>query len=204
MQQHVSMQTCNANVSNVQSQTRHAATLQVLGVPLAGAGDAAAEAKFGGAYSWQPSNDPAFFPGRQAKVLARGQEVGAFGIVHPEVCQGPGAAVLGRRSSRLWNYFAVHTHVASCVASLAFLHVHCSCTCRRHCLRVATSRHCNASQPYATLVCYCCFLTHDMCSVLCFQVLASFDIPYPVSALELNLEPFCFDQFYRPLLAPPQ
>ena len=28
------------------------------------------------------------------------------------------------------------------------------------------------------------------------EVLAAFDITYPVSALELDLEPFCFDQFY--------
>jgi len=91
--------------------------MEVLGVPLAGAGEAA-EAGFGGAYSWQPSDDPAFFPGRQARVYCKGREVGAFGIVHPEV-------------------------------------------------------------------------------------LAKFDIPVPVSALELNLEPFCFDQFYRPLLALP-
>jgi hypothetical protein len=31
------------------------------------------------------------------------------------------------------------------------------------------------------------------------QVLKAFDIPNPVSALELNIEPFCFDQFFRPL-----
>ncbi len=59
--------------------------MEAMGVPLEGAGDAAREARFGGAYSWQPSADPAFFPGRQAKVLARGKEVGCFGIVHPEV-----------------------------------------------------------------------------------------------------------------------
>lgn len=88
--------------------------MEVLGVPLEGSGDPV-EARFGGAYSWQPSNDPAFFPGRQAKVFCKGREVGAFGIVHPEV-------------------------------------------------------------------------------------LEKFDIPYPVSALELNIEPFCFDQFYRPLV----
>ncbi len=31
------------------------------------------------------------------------------------------------------------------------------------------------------------------------EVLAAFDILVPVSALELNLEPFAFDQRYRPL-----
>jgi phenylalanyl-tRNA synthetase beta subunit len=29
------------------------------------------------------------------------------------------------------------------------------------------------------------------------EVLEAFDIPFPVSALELNLEPFLFDQFYN-------
>lgn len=31
------------------------------------------------------------------------------------------------------------------------------------------------------------------------KVLQNFDIPNPVTALELNLEPFCFDQLYVPL-----
>lgn len=31
------------------------------------------------------------------------------------------------------------------------------------------------------------------------EVLSAFDISYPVAALELNLESFCFDQFYRPM-----
>ena len=31
------------------------------------------------------------------------------------------------------------------------------------------------------------------------EVLEKFEIPYPVSALELILEPFCFDQFGKPL-----
>jgi len=38
-------------------------------------------------YSWQPSERPEFFPGRQAKVLYEGAEVGAFGIVHPEALE---------------------------------------------------------------------------------------------------------------------
>lgn len=65
-------------------------------------------------YEWEPSEDPTFFPGRQASVLSHGKIVGHFGVVHPEV-------------------------------------------------------------------------------------LAAFDIPYPVSALELNVEPFVFDQTYKPL-----
>jgi phenylalanyl-tRNA synthetase beta chain len=32
------------------------------------------------------------------------------------------------------------------------------------------------------------------------DVLAAFDLPYPVSALELDLEPFCFDPLGRSLL----
>jgi hypothetical protein len=36
-------------------------------------------------YSWTPSQDPAFFPGRQAVVQAGNEHVGAFGIIHPEV-----------------------------------------------------------------------------------------------------------------------
>ena len=31
------------------------------------------------------------------------------------------------------------------------------------------------------------------------EVLTAFDVPFPVSALELNLEPFVFDQYYAPL-----
>ena len=31
------------------------------------------------------------------------------------------------------------------------------------------------------------------------EVLANFDIPNPVTALELNIEPFCFDQMFSPL-----
>jgi phenylalanyl-tRNA synthetase beta chain len=32
------------------------------------------------------------------------------------------------------------------------------------------------------------------------EVLAAFDVPNPVSALELDLEPFCFDQHGKSLL----
>lgn len=31
------------------------------------------------------------------------------------------------------------------------------------------------------------------------EVLAKFDIPFPVSAVELNVEPLCYDQFYQTL-----
>eukprot|EP00195_Chlamydomonas_chlamydogama_P013016 CAMPEP_0202900502 /NCGR_PEP_ID=MMETSP1392-20130828/11868_1 /ASSEMBLY_ACC=CAM_ASM_000868 /TAXON_ID=225041 /ORGANISM="Chlamydomonas chlamydogama, Strain SAG 11-48b" /LENGTH=638 /DNA_ID=CAMNT_0049586901 /DNA_START=124 /DNA_END=2041 /DNA_ORIENTATION=+ len=88
--------------------------MDVLGVPYKGS-DAALESKAGGSYHWEPTDDPCFFPGRQAKIVAFGKTVGVFGVVHPEV-------------------------------------------------------------------------------------LLKFDIPYPVSAMELNIEPFCFDQFYKPLI----
>ena len=65
-------------------------------------------------YEWKPSQDSTFFPGRQAAVFSGGKQVGAFGIVHP-------------------------------------------------------------------------------------NVLDKFDIPYPVSALEINVEPFLFDQNYNKL-----
>lgn len=66
-------------------------------------------------YSWQPSELPEFFPGRQAEVMYGGIVVGSFGVVHPEV-------------------------------------------------------------------------------------LDNFEMAFPVSALELNLEPFCFDQAGKSLL----
>ena len=31
------------------------------------------------------------------------------------------------------------------------------------------------------------------------EVLSKFDIPFPVSALEIDLEPMCYDQFYHAL-----
>lgn len=70
--------------------------------------------KYGGGYEWKKEESPTFFPGMHAAVYAKGQRVGGFGIVHPEV-------------------------------------------------------------------------------------LAAFDLAYPVSALELELEPLCFDQFYNQL-----
>jgi phenylalanyl-tRNA synthetase beta subunit len=79
-----------------------------------GTGRNALQEQAGVGYEWRPSEDPTFFPGRQASVLAQGKTVGYFGVVHPEV-------------------------------------------------------------------------------------LAAFDIPYPVSALEINVEPFVFDQFFKPL-----
>ena len=83
------------------------------------AGEAGASASASGTYAWAPSSDPAFFPGRQAAVSARGAAVGIFGVVHPDV-------------------------------------------------------------------------------------LAKFDIPFPVSALEILIEPFCYDQFYESMLVSPQ
>ncbi|KDD71526.1 hypothetical protein H632_c4858p0, partial [Helicosporidium sp. ATCC 50920] len=108
--------------------------MEVLRVPLAqelahleapaegGVGGRAAAARarsaFGGGYAWRGEDHPSFLPGRRAVVRARGEVVGEFGIVHPEV-------------------------------------------------------------------------------------LAAFDICYPVSALELDLGPFCFDQGFRSVLHQP-
>ena len=88
--------------------------MEVLRVPLVGATDADSkrmQEKYGGGYEWKAEDSETFFPGRHAAVYARGERVGQFGVVHPEV-------------------------------------------------------------------------------------LAAFDIQYPVAALELEIEPFCFDQFY--------
>lgn len=79
-----------------------------------GSGQSAAQAKANIGYMWKPSDEPTFFPGRQAAVFSKGQQVGSFGVVHP-------------------------------------------------------------------------------------NVLENFDIPYPVSALELNVEPFVVDQLYNQL-----
>lgn len=50
--------------------------MEVLGVPAERTQGYTTEAHEG---------DPAYFPGRQARVLLRGVEVGRFGVVHPEV-----------------------------------------------------------------------------------------------------------------------
>lgn len=91
--------------------------MEVLRVPLAG--DDSTEAmrmaeRYGGVYEWRAEDNETFFPGRSAGIYAKGERIGEFGVVHPEV-------------------------------------------------------------------------------------LEAFDITYPVSALEIDLEPFCFDQFYQPL-----
>ena len=36
-------------------------------------------------YSLVPSDNPTFFPKRQAEIIVKGQKVGIFGIIHPEV-----------------------------------------------------------------------------------------------------------------------
>ncbi|KAL4440220.1 hypothetical protein ABPG75_003221 [Micractinium tetrahymenae] len=91
--------------------------MEVLDVPYTGDSDpeaAAVRQRLGGGYEWRADNGPTFFPGRHASVYFKGQRVGEFGIIHPDV-------------------------------------------------------------------------------------LAAFDIVNPVAALELELEPFCFDQFFQPL-----
>ncbi|KAK9822691.1 hypothetical protein WJX81_001468 [Elliptochloris bilobata] len=68
--------------------------MDALGVPLLGdfgqdtrEANARLKRRFGGGYEWRPSSDPAFFPGRQAVVVIKGQEVGLFGVVHPEALE---------------------------------------------------------------------------------------------------------------------
>ena len=36
-------------------------------------------------YYIQPSEDPTFMPGRQANVIFKGEVVGIFGVIHPQV-----------------------------------------------------------------------------------------------------------------------
>jgi hypothetical protein len=45
----------------------------------------AVAAKLGGGYEWRADDAPTFFPGRHASVYFKGQRVGEFGIIHPEV-----------------------------------------------------------------------------------------------------------------------
>lgn len=72
------------NTATVHSSHRHCPAWPVCFHCVPGT-NPALEAKLGGGYSWAPSNHPSFFPGRQATITARGQQVGIFGIVHPEV-----------------------------------------------------------------------------------------------------------------------
>ncbi|PSC73331.1 putative phenylalanine-tRNA ligase beta subunit [Micractinium conductrix] len=91
--------------------------MEVLAVPYTGDSDPELErlkAGLGGGYEWRADDSPTFFPGRHASVHFRGQRVGEFGIIHPDV-------------------------------------------------------------------------------------LAAFDIVNPVAALELDVEPFCFDQHFKQL-----
>lgn len=85
--------------------------MQVLGVPV----DLSGEGADPNAYYWKESKEKTFFPDRQATVWFKGQQIGVFGVVHPEV-------------------------------------------------------------------------------------LKAFDIVYPCSALEINIEPFCYDQFGNSLV----
>jgi phenylalanyl-tRNA synthetase beta chain len=42
-------------------------------------------AKFGSDYYLQESQDPMFFPKRGANVILKGKNIGAIGVLHPEV-----------------------------------------------------------------------------------------------------------------------
>lgn len=64
--------------------------MEVLRVPLVGDTDPEAQKmaeKYGGGYEWKAEDSESFFPGRHAVVYARGERVGQFGVVHPEVLE---------------------------------------------------------------------------------------------------------------------
>jgi phenylalanyl-tRNA synthetase beta chain len=125
-------------------------------VPHTGDADPAAEAQrrlLGGGYEWRADDaSPTFFPGRHAAVLFRGQRVGEFGIIHPEVLAAfdivnPGGWGWGPG----WG--------------------------------VRPKQGCPHSMPLATR----------------FSAPLSSLLAGAVAALELELEPFCFDQLGRQL-----
>ncbi len=98
--------------------------------------------------------------------------VGLSGIVHPEV-RAPFVPVQGGVYVCVYGFHCAKTAGYSATTqSLRGLGwaAHLDSVCARVCVCVCVS-----------------------------QVLKEFDIQYPVSALELNIEPFCFDQFYKPL-----
>ncbi|XP_022134928.1 phenylalanine--tRNA ligase beta subunit, cytoplasmic [Momordica charantia] len=52
--------------------------MEAIGAPFVSVGDESG-------YYLKPSDNPEFFPGRQAHVICKGRTIGTFGIVHPEV-----------------------------------------------------------------------------------------------------------------------
>ncbi|KAG9454720.1 hypothetical protein H6P81_007624 [Aristolochia fimbriata] len=52
--------------------------MEVVGIPFVQVGD-------NNGYYIKPSQEPEFFPGRQANIVCKGIQIGTFGIVHPEV-----------------------------------------------------------------------------------------------------------------------
>ncbi|XP_077222376.1 tRNA synthetase beta subunit family protein [Tasmannia lanceolata] len=52
--------------------------MEVVGIPFVPIGDNTG-------YYIRPSQEPEFFPGRQASIIFKGKHIGTFGIVHPEV-----------------------------------------------------------------------------------------------------------------------
>ena len=71
-----------------------------------GTGRNALQEQAGVGYEWRPSEDPTYFPGRQASVLACGKTVGHFGVVHPKVSRSlhiPSAGRAEAESLCLWS-----------------------------------------------------------------------------------------------------
>ena len=59
-------------------------------MPLIGDTDPEAQKmaeKYGGGYEWKAEESVTFFPGRHAAIYAKGERVGEFGVVHPEVLE---------------------------------------------------------------------------------------------------------------------
>ncbi|XP_068634508.1 phenylalanine--tRNA ligase beta subunit, cytoplasmic isoform X2 [Aristolochia californica] len=54
--------------------------MEVVKIPFVQMGD-------NNGYYIKPSQEPEFFPGRQASIVCRGKQIGTFGIVHPEVLE---------------------------------------------------------------------------------------------------------------------
>ncbi len=114
----------------------------------------------GGGYSWEPSEHPSFFPGRQATVHAGGQQARA-----------PRCAALARAPPPPLTKHARPRSLRPLPPSL--------------------NNPLSTPSPPGQV---------GVFGVVHPEVLAAFDVPNPVSALVLNLEPFCFDQRGRSLL----
>ncbi|KAH7432713.1 hypothetical protein KP509_07G036000 [Ceratopteris richardii] len=79
-ERHLTALYCNANSGFEVIHGLVDRIMQVVGVKAVSVGDNTG-------YFIQPSEEPVFFPGRQANIICKGSQIGTFGIVHPEVLQ---------------------------------------------------------------------------------------------------------------------